>query len=199
MHHGRNLLLVGTVLLGAFPAHGQPSPAVDPKPIAVGSTAGSESLPPPPLPNAPESSREAIYFEGATFFGLAGSLSVNYEHVFTDYLALRVGAGYAFAVFPFLFYFLATQAGGVQAMVDFRFGGPSHFFELGIGASVMIASTVGVFMLAIPVSDVSVVPSPAVSISYVYHPADGGFFFRAGAIWSYAFGLPVGLSLGYAF
>ena len=128
--------------------------------------------------------RNVIYFE-ITPVVFLGNISVNYERRVTELLHARVGfgAGYVFVVY------IGAFAYGGNAMLLYATPHSDHKFEVGLGMS-FVSGYQGR-------SDTSFLPAAA--IGYRHEPAKGGFFFRAGASWTYGYGLPVQVSLGVNF
>jgi hypothetical protein len=122
------------------------------------------------------------------------ALTVSYEHMVTDSGGLRVGGGYTR---------LACCDGegegvGGFAMYDLLFGSGRSKLELGLGVSATYLLDEYDWCPGAKVGAVCL--SPAFSLSYRRQPTDGtGAVFRAGLIWTLAYGLPIGVGVGAAF
>lgn len=123
-----------------------------------------------------------VYVELATML-LTGSISMNYERAILPSLGLRAGYGTAW-----MFEHDVIECG--QIMVNY-FVGEDHRLEIGFGVAVSSADATG--------AGVNSNTVPAFALGYRYQPWTGGLLFRAGGAWSYAYGFPVQISLGYAF
>src|SRR5207247_3804476 len=78
--------------------------------------------------------------------------------------------------------------GGVLGMLHFSTR-REHKFEAGLGVS---------FVTTEPHRPVARA-YPSITLGYRYQRAEGGFVFRVGANWTYLYGIPYQVSVGYAF
>ena len=104
------------------------------------------------------------------------NISANYEHMLIPWLSARTGIGTG--VWP------TTQR--LLAMVTYHTPLADQKLEAGLGATLLVSGN-------------SPVWHPSVTIGYRYQRASGGFFFRAGANWTFWYGYPVQVSAGYTF
>jgi hypothetical protein len=154
--------------------------------VALFSTPAAASEPESPAPRA----RNVIHAELATMV-MMNAVSLNYERLLSDHLALRVGYGASHVL-------AATQtkrAHGPLAMVAVFFGKRSRF-ELAAGASIVSATLDAPFDNHLGGSWYAV---PNFELGYRYQHRAGGVVWRAGFALSSAFGAPFALGVGYAF
>ena len=131
--------------------------------------------------------RNTVYLDIATFvFG--GNASINFEAPFGEHTLLRCGYGFGYLV---QFDNGTVYSSGLLAMMNFVTSGNNSRFEGGIGGSfVQINRSTNIFLSA----GSKLLPSFA--IGYRYQPQTGGFVFRIGLGYTYAFGAPLYISLG---
>lgn len=197
------------VVVCASSASAQPAPPTPASPPLWGSslstqpatTAPPVRYAPPPTPPPPvevtgatvPSARHALYLE-ANGLILTGSLGVTYAYRPMRSLAVSVGFGMAYATVILA----SLTAYGGQVMVHGLLGGDSpSSFEIAAGAALTSTEANWQFTVGSSGSDLSVTPSAF--LGYRYQPMNGGFVFRVGGAWSYAIGIGVSLSFGYAF
>lgn len=149
---------------------------------AAGSLAAQESTIPAPDREPRFTAYNVIYAELATML-LTGSISLNYERAILPNLSLRAGYGMAW-----MFEHDVIKCG--QVMANYFVGG-DHRLEIGFGVSISNTDATG--------AGVNSNTIPAFALGYRYQPWTGGVMFRAGGAWSYGYGFPVEISLGYAF
>ncbi len=131
-----------------------------------------------------------------------GALSVSYERLIGDHLSLRVGYGLAGGQRNSFGLGGGDRAWidahGPYAMVHVLFG-DTHKLELGAGVGIAFYERETTHPdRSVTLSDGTLI-TPQASIAYRYQPAEGGVFFRIGAMWTLAWGVPFGVGVGYAF
>lgn len=128
--------------------------------------------------------RNILYAE-VTPLIFIGNISVNYERRINDWLHARVGVGTGFAGIVEN----STSASGGNAMLLYATPTSAHKFEAGAGLSLVtgFGDNANANLL------------PAFALGYRHESATGGFFFRAGATWTYSYGFPVQVSFGVNF
>jgi hypothetical protein len=133
--------------------------------------------------------------------GLA-AFSVGYERMLTDNLSARVGFGVtggqrdSFGLGGGERH--EIRGFGGYAMVNGLFG-DTHKLEVGLGAAYGVATRKTRDASYVVTEQDSEWLTPQASLAYRYQPAEGGFFFRVGAVWSLNWGTPLGLGAGWAF
>lgn len=123
-----------------------------------------------------------VYLEGAGIL-LTGALSLNYERMISTEFSLRLGYGVGWMIEH-------DPLECVQFTANYFLGG-DHKFEICAGFCVTSADATGAGFNSRVI--------PACALGYRYQPVDGGLLFRAGGAWTYAYGFPIEVSLGYAF
>ena len=128
--------------------------------------------------------RNIVYAEVTPLIFL-GNISINYERRVNDWLHARlgVGAGYAWVIVS------GIGASGGNAMLIYATPSSDHKFEAGLGLSFVTGFGGN--------PDTNILP--ALALGYRHEPADGGFFFRGGASWTYSYGFPLQVSFGVNF
>lgn len=142
--------------------------------------------------------RHIVYGELATFL-LGTSGAVNYEYLISPTFSIRGGYGIAHRSWGFT---RGMDAKGLSIMANRLIGKGPHRLELGGGISLMRilpGSEPSHHFLLYTLRPGMVFISPAVSAGYRYQHDEGGFFWRAGLTAIFLFGLPVQVSVGYAF
>jgi len=142
------------------------------------------------LERAPEPIVHVIHGELVTGI-ITNAVTLNYEHLFGDHVALRIGYGSSMVA-------AVTQvktAHGPLAMIVLFVGDESKL-EVALGGSLVTASHDAPFGGHLDGSWYAV---PNFEIGYRYQPRDGGLVMRAGFALSSAFGAPFTLGVGYAF
>ena len=134
----------------------------------------------------------ALYLDIATVV-LAGNASINFELPIQDNTLLRVGLGRGYLA---RFDRGTVQSSGVITMVNFVTSGSDHRFEIGAGGSIVWIDSYNVGVLGIRREDPGFIALPAFLLGYRYHPYSGGFLFRFGLGYTYAFGAPLYVSVG---
>ncbi len=110
-----------------------------------------------------------------------GALSVNYERILHQHFSVRVGFGAG--------YMIGDAGMGPLAMVNFFTRGSDQKFEIGAGAT-WISRDFG---------DQEWQLWPAIALAYRFQQPKSGFFLRAGLTWTYKFGFPIQVSVGFTF
>lgn len=129
--------------------------------------------------------RNVVYVELATLIAF-GSISVNYERQIAQNFSLRGGIGLSWQGLSYGPDRQNGLSGLAMANLLAPFAGNEQKVEIGAGACAgpaLIGSTI----------------APALALGYRNQPLRGGLMFRLGATWVYGNGLPVQISLGYAF
>lgn len=118
-------------------------------------------------------------------FAIYYHVSANYERMFREQWAWRVGYGYSGGILIEA----GEQAHGILLMINYLSQGVNKF-EVGAGGSLVFASTTKQ-----QTGSVRTLLVPSIAIGYRYQ-ASGGTFFRTGLEWVYLWGFPLHLSVG---
>lgn len=148
--------------------------------VGLSATAGGLMAQQPP----PRLAKNVLFAE-VSFLIIVGNASLNYERRLSDQLSARVGvgAGYLCCIPGGL------GGGGAVGMFIFTTTKSASKFEAGLGLSYV---TIGF-------NDATPHVFPAITLGYRHQRPGGGFVFRAGANWTYVYGLPFQVSFGHAF
>ncbi len=176
------------------PATDTPTPATTPTDAAVVAVAPVD----PP--------QNVVQLEAATgaLVGIGtGALTLSYERLVTDFLSIRAGYGLTGGTMNRF-----GIGGGDRVRVDghggfvmvhaFFFEG-EHKLELGAGVGVAFTHRETTDPAGVVTESDNTVVTPQASIAYRFQPADDGFFFRIGALWTLGWGIPFGVGAGWAF
>lgn len=127
----------------------------------------------------------SLYLDIATAL-LVGNVSINYEAPLQDHMLLRVGFGAG--------YYLGWETEnstslGLLAMVNVVTSGSSSRFEIGAGGSINRTYESGNMQWKV---------LPAFAVGYRHQAYSGGFVFRVGLSYTFAFGYPFYIGVGFA-
>jgi hypothetical protein len=128
---------------------------------------------------------QSIYLDLATTL-IVGEVSVNYELPLQSHWLLRFGIGMG--------YYIGWEtdasktSAGLLSMINFIPGGSSSHFECGAGLSLN--------RIVDEYDSVYIKIYPAFDIGYRYQSYEGGFIFRTGLGFTFAFGYLLYLSFG---
>jgi|GEM_PF-6090317 len=126
----------------------------------------------------------SLYLDIATAL-LVGNVSINYEAPLHNQMLLRIGFGVG--------YYLEWEAedatsSGLLAMMNVLTSGSSSRFEIGAGGSINRIYEDGNMEWKV---------LPAFDVGYRYQAYSGGFVFRVGLGYTFAFGYPFYISTGF--
>lgn len=148
--------------------------------VANASAQEADTEAPSPTPSNSEvrTAKNAVYFE---LLGPAVLYSLNYERAFTDDIAARIGVSY-FSIEASDTVNNSAKASVLMVPVTVSYlgiGSPNHMLELGAGG-VLFHASAGVDFGGTEAEDSITSGWGTAIVGYRYHPADGGFMFRAG-------------------
>ena len=124
---------------------------------------------------------QSIYIDLATIV-YDGNASLNFEFSLQKQWLVRVGVGAGYALYP------EDISIGLLSMINFISSGSSSHFECGAGGSInRIKNYENKFEWKL---------YPAFIVGYRYQAYDGGFVFRTGLGFTFAFGYLLYLSFG---
>lgn len=126
----------------------------------------------------------SLYLDIATAL-LVGNVSINYEAPLQNHMLLRLGFG---AGYYSEWEGESKTSVGLLAMVNFLTTGSSSRFEIGGGGSINRNNTGGNMEWKV---------LPAFDVGYRYQAYSGGFVFRVGLGYTFAFGYPFYISTGF--
>ena len=131
---------------------------------------------------------ESLYLDISTLL-LIGNASINFETPFSNHILFRtgLGGGYVAGILDHS----GETSFGLLAMVNFLTAGSSYRFEFGLGASLNK-------MFKENRDNSEWKGRPALVVGYRYQSYSGGFVFRIGLGYTFAFGTPLYLSFGWA-